>query len=168
MRFFTSFRERCVHVCRILREGHTPRVILELIGPVVGVKSGIDHNHWREYKARHNEIKHVGRPPALSWQELNEIIADILHGFQQWCPLTLSEIASVIQSKYQKFLLPDTLYYVLTQEPRVKSCRGQPIDEHRMRRFGIALQHYFPLAPGRLPISYRVFHSDMSISVSAE
>jgi hypothetical protein len=64
----TCFREQCFHTCRILRE----------------------------YKARRNETKHAERPPALSLQELDEIIADILRGFRQRCSLTLREIASIV------------------------------------------------------------------------
>jgi hypothetical protein len=31
-----------------------------------------------------------------------------------------------------KYLLPNTLYHVLTRDSRLKLCRGQPIDERGM------------------------------------
>jgi hypothetical protein len=62
---------------------NTPHVALEFIGQVFRIQCGTICKHWPEYKARRNETKHAGRPPALSSQELEEIIAHILHGFQQ-------------------------------------------------------------------------------------
>jgi hypothetical protein len=81
---------------------HTPRVPLDLIGRTFGVERGTIYNHWRKYSARRNETKHAGCPPGLSWQKLDEAIADILHGFQQRRPLNLPEIASIVQNKTLK------------------------------------------------------------------
>jgi hypothetical protein len=120
-----------------------PRVPLELIGQVCGVERGTIYNHWCEYKARGNETKYTGCPPAFSSQELDEIIGGILHGFEQRCELTLSEIASIVQNKFQKFPLPDTLCHVLTRDPRLKLYRGQPIDERRMTIPNEEIQGYF-------------------------
>jgi hypothetical protein len=96
----TSFRDQCFHACRILGEGHTQRVPLELIGQVFTVRRGTFYNHGREYKARGNEAKHARRSPALYSQELDEIFTGIFHGFQQRSPLTLWEIALIMQNKF--------------------------------------------------------------------
>jgi hypothetical protein len=76
------FCEQCFHACRILREEQTPHVALEFIGQVFRIQGGTVRNHWLKYKARSNEVKHAGPSPALSSQELDEIIDHILHGFQ--------------------------------------------------------------------------------------
>jgi hypothetical protein len=99
--------ETALNAYRILPEEHTLCVPLELISQVFGVERGTIYNHWREYKARYDETRHAIRSPAFFSQELDEIIADILHGFQQWRPLTLPEIVSIVQKKFQKCLLPD-------------------------------------------------------------
>jgi hypothetical protein len=113
----TSFSEQCFHACRIVREERTPHVTLKPIGQVFIVERGTIYNHWHECKARGNEIEHAGRPPDLSSREPDEIIADIFHAFQQRCPFTLPEIASILQNKIQKSLVPDTFYHALTRDP---------------------------------------------------
>jgi hypothetical protein len=90
-----------------------------------------------------NETKHAGRPPALSSHGLDEIIADILHGFQQRCPLTFPEIASIVQNKFQQFLPPDTIYHVLTWNPSLKPYHGQTIDKRRMTIPDEEIRGYF-------------------------
>jgi hypothetical protein len=40
----TFFRGQYFHVCRILREEHTPHLLLELIGQVFGVERGTIDN----------------------------------------------------------------------------------------------------------------------------
>jgi hypothetical protein len=157
-----SFRKQCFHTYRIPQVEHTPRVPFEFTGLVFGLERGTIHNHWRKCKDQHNETKHAGRPPALSWQEFDEIIAEILRGFGQQRPLTLPEIVSIVQNKILNSLLPDTLCHVLTQDPRLKSCRGHTIDERRMtisdeKIWGYFATFFFIVSGAR---AYFVFNVD--------
>jgi hypothetical protein len=69
----TSFRGQRFHTCQILREGDMSRVL-----PSFWCRARHNLQSLGGYKARRNETKHTGRLPALSWEELDEMIADIL------------------------------------------------------------------------------------------
>jgi hypothetical protein len=139
----TSCREQCAHACRILRIQNAPPTPFKIIGRLFNVNSWTVANHWRNYRARQNEFRMPGRPAALTLVELDDIIATILRAFRERRPLTLPEIAAVLRAKFNKVLLPDTLYHALTRDLRVRCCQAEPIDERRMQVSDDAIRDYF-------------------------
>jgi hypothetical protein len=71
-------------------------------------------------------------PAALSPREVDDVVETVNPVFHARRPLSHSEIAPVISIKFGKFLLHDTVYRLPTRDPRIKTCRGKPIDERRM------------------------------------
>jgi hypothetical protein len=120
-------------------------VPFKFIGDLFEVDGRIIWNHWKEYKLRRNELKMPGRPAALSPSEVDDIVETINRSFYARRPLSLPEIVSVISTKFAKSLLHDTLYYLRTRDPRIKTCWGKPIDERRMKVINEAISTYFVL-----------------------
>jgi hypothetical protein len=139
----TSFREQCAHACRILRIEHDPPVPFQIIATLFNVDRGTIWNHWRTYRSRQNEVGIAGRPSTLTRDELDITIETVIRAFLERRPLTLPEIGAIIRSKFNKVILPDTLYHALTRDSRIRPCKAEPIDERRAQVSDDAIREYF-------------------------
>jgi hypothetical protein len=141
-----SFRAQCWAACQILRVHHRPVVPYSIIGRILGTTKGTLKYHCRIYDARASATGLPGRPGLIAQTRLTELVRKIEEGYQSRRPWTMVEIMIFLQSQAKEPLDKNTVYHIIAREPRIKSCRGVPMEEKRLEVSPEQIAEYFERA----------------------
>jgi hypothetical protein len=138
-----SFREQCANTCRILYTMHTLSVPFAAIARLFSFNNGTIHQHWQNFKARENVLRMRGHPTVLTTDEISGLVDVILNVQITRGPSSGSEVRGIIEKKYQKTVLLDTLCQILRRDRRVPLCIAVSIESSRLQVPEQAIRDYF-------------------------
>jgi hypothetical protein len=90
------------------------------------------------------------------------LIKGIEEGYRPDTPWTMADILDLIQERSPRPVDKNSLYHWLQRQPRIKSCRGVPMEDHRptvsLEAIGNYLRNAIALIDG-LPAHF-IFNAD--------
>jgi hypothetical protein len=100
---------------------------------VCGVTTS-DTPRGQNFKAQENVLRMQGRPIVLTIEEVNEIVDVILNPQITRRIISGPAVRGIIEKKYQKIVLMETLYQILRLDGRVRLCTAARILDSFMSR----------------------------------
>jgi hypothetical protein len=94
---------------------------------------GAIRKQWQNFKAQENVLRVRGQPTVLTTEEINEIVDVILNAQITRRHLSGHEVRGIIENKYQRTGLLDTLYQILRQDERVCLCTPVPMEDSQLQ-----------------------------------
>jgi hypothetical protein len=146
----TTFREQCFYACRVLRETFLPVVPYAVIGRLFNVDGGTIRFHRNAYKERGNAIANAGRPATLTREQLDATVQMIVQSYHARKPVTIVHVKEFIWDTFGIEIVPNTLHHILDRDPRIKSCKANPMDKDRMDVSIEAVRNWFIYAAQEL------------------
>jgi hypothetical protein len=107
---------------------HIPPVPFAAIAQLFSVYKGTIHKHWQNFKAQENVLPMRGCPVGLMTGEINETVDVTLNTQITSRPLSGPEVRGIIEKKYQKTVVLDTLYQILRRNGRICLCTAIPME----------------------------------------
>lgn len=139
----TDLRSQCFHACRILRVNRLPCVPYSLIGRILGVNKGTIQRHFKQC-ARHADAPPAnGRPPLLNPAEQAAVCDFVADAYRRRSPCVLAELKAHIVSTFHVVLEKSTLCHIIGRDPRLKTCRGIPIEAKRAEVTPEQIRNFF-------------------------
>jgi hypothetical protein len=120
---------------------HVPAVPHSFIGQILGIAKGTVEYHFKRYADVGADAGRWSRPPLLG--DEREPVED---AYRRGIPWTIAEILDFIQEGSLEPVDKNSVYHWLQREPRIKSCRGVPMEDHRIAVTPDAILDYFQRA----------------------
>jgi hypothetical protein len=137
-------REKSYWSCELILErwgGKAPP--FAAIGRILDTDRATVKRNWEYFKKQGNGNLQSGRPHTLEKDEYEYIVAQILDGFSKQRPLTVHQISAMIEERWGKVALPDTIYHMLHRDERIRTCDARPMEEARLQVTDQEIIDYF-------------------------
>jgi hypothetical protein len=128
----STIREQCHHACRLLRDEHVPVVPYSVIRRLLQMNKGDIIFHCKQYKALGEMAGRNGRPPLLSTDQHEAIVAYLTDAYERGIPCTLHDISRFIEAEFHVALDHNTIHHLIDRDPRIRSIRGVPMEDKRV------------------------------------
>jgi hypothetical protein len=99
-----------------------------MIGRILGIHRNVAKRHFKKGGDDLDDAWPNGRPSILSEDEHEDLIRKILEPYEMRRPMSIGEVHYYIESRYQKSIDRHTVWHVLRRDPRIKSCKGLPME----------------------------------------
>jgi hypothetical protein len=103
-----------------------------MIGRILGIDRSAVKRHFQKDAGHWDEASQNGRLSILSDEEHEDRIRTITEAYQMRRPMSIGEFSYHIETRFQKSIERNTLWYMLRRDTRIKSCRGVPMEEPRL------------------------------------
>jgi hypothetical protein len=141
----SSFREQCARACILLRDDQQNPVPFSIIGKLLSVERGTVEDHYRKFLAKANETGMEGRPPLLSDDQVQDLVAAILDGYRNRQPMRVDNIKEYIDSHFHRQISSDSIRHILMRHGAVRSIKGVPMETNRLEVTADEINEYFAL-----------------------
>jgi hypothetical protein len=138
-----NLHEQYFQAYDLLHVRHRPAVPLSLIGRLFNVSKATIRWHYRHFLDQQAQHHLNGRPSLLTLDEHEDLVQQIMDGCHALHPWTMVEIVRHIADRYGKTLDPNTVCHLLHREPRLRTCRGIPMEERRLQGAREDVEAYF-------------------------
>jgi hypothetical protein len=127
-----TFRKQCYYACDILGNHHHPAVPYSLIARIFGVAKPTIRGHCKKF-LDHAAASPKNRHTVLLPEEAPEdLVRYISEAYQIHRPLILAQVRDYIEEVFHLSLDKTTVFHVLRQEVRLKSCHAILMEEERV------------------------------------
>jgi hypothetical protein len=138
----TNLRLQCYHACRILRLEHQPCIPYSLIGRILGTDKKTVKRHFQKHSKRPNGASN-GRPPILTPLQMDELFESVADAYRNSKPWTIAQLRLYIERVFQISLEKSTLHHMVERDPRLKTCRGIPMEDSRVAGTSEQITEFF-------------------------
>jgi hypothetical protein len=114
-------RIQCDHACRILRLERSSVIPYPKIGRILGLDRWLVKRHFKKALQHHDDLPRNGRPPILSEEEHEEMIAFIIEGYQRRRPMSIGAISYEIETRFHKSIDRNSLNHMLLHTQKLQS-----------------------------------------------
>jgi hypothetical protein len=104
-----------------------------MVGRLFNVSNGTIRWHDATCVAQATTQRVNGRPPILGQEEHNDLVNHITDTYTTPCAWTVRDTVNHITERYNKMIGLSSIKYIPDRDPRVKSCRGVPMEERRLQ-----------------------------------
>jgi hypothetical protein len=121
----------------------TDKVSFGVLSTLLEVEWSNIRRYWSLYQKQGNENLKTGRDTILTPDEHEWVVEKIYETFSQNNPVTVCQMYRMIFDRFEKQMLPDTLYHVMRRESRIRTCLGKPMEDNRLQVTNKQLLEYF-------------------------